>query len=155
MGSGTTIFLMERAGARTGLEVIVYFSPLTGKQVKKGMKAQVSPSIVKQEEYGFMEGTVAEVDIYPSTFSDIMKTLQNESLAQMLAADVAPIKVKVDLIVDSNTPSGYTWSSRNGPPITIDRGTISAVTVTAKEQPPITLVVPIFRKFLFGIGESS
>ena len=151
---GTTILLMERAAARTGLEAVVYFSPLTGKQIERGMKAQISPSIVKREEYGFMEGTVAEVDRYPSTFSDIMNTLQNENLARMLAADAAPIKIKVNLITDSDTPSGYAWSSRNGPPIEIDSGTISSVTVTVKEQPPITLVIPVLKKFLFGIGET-
>ena len=152
---GTNILLMEKIEGASGVEVIVYFSPLTGKQVKKGMKAQVSPSTIKQEEFGFMEGVVSNVDAYPSTFTDIMKTVQNEGLARMLAADAAPIKVKVDLIVDSNTPSGYTWSSRNGPPITIDSGTISTVTVTAKEQPPITLVIPVLKKFLFGIGKNS
>ena len=151
---GMTILLMERMTAGSGLEVVVYFSPLTGKQLKKGMKAQISPSSVKREEYGFLKGTVADVDRYPSTFTDIMNTLQNESLARMLAADAAPIKVKVHLIADAGTPSGYTWSSRSGPPIEIDSGTISSVTVTVKEQPPITLVIPVFKKFLFGIEET-
>ena len=153
--SGSTIFLIERSAGETELEVIVYFSPLTGKQIERGMKAQISPSIVKQEEYGFMEGIVAEVDKYPSTFTDVMKTLQNESLARILAADAAPIKVKVDLIADTDTPSGYKWSSRNGPPIEIDSGTIASISVTVKKQAPMTLVVPILKKFFFGIGESS
>jgi HlyD family secretion protein len=153
--SGSTIFLIERSAGETELEVIVYFSPLTGKQIERGMKAQISPSIVKQEEYGFMEGIVAEVDKYPSTFTDVMKTLQNESLARILAADAAPIKVKVSLIADADTPSGYKWSSRNGPPIEIDSGTIASISVTVKKQAPMTLVVPILKKFFFGIGESS
>ncbi len=45
------------------MEAIVYFSALTGKQVKRGMRAQSTPSIVKREEYGFLEGTVTEVDL--------------------------------------------------------------------------------------------
>lgn len=152
---GMTILLMERVTAGSGLEVVVYFSPLTGKQLKKGMKAQVSPSTVKQEKYGFLKGTVADIDRYPSTFTDIMNTLQNESLARMLVADIAPIKVKVHLIADAGTPSGYTWSSRNGPPIEIDSGTLSSVTVIVEEQPPIALVMPILRKVLLGVGDTS
>jgi HlyD family secretion protein len=153
--TGMTILLMERVTAESGLEVVAYFSPSTGKQLKKGMKAQVSPSTVKQEKYGFLKGTVADVDRYPSTFTDIMNTLQNESLARMLAADIAPIKVKVRLIADADTPSGYTWSSRKGPPLEIDSGTLSFVTVIVEEQPPIALVVPILRKILLGVGNTS
>lgn len=153
--AGSSVLLIEPVAAHSNLEVIVYFSPLVGKQIQKGMPAQIAPSIVKREEYGFLEGVVSEVDKYPSTLTTVMKTLQNDALAQMLTANAAPIRVIVTLIPDSNTPSGYKWSSRSGPPIDIQSGTICSAEIIVKEQAPITLVIPILRKFLLGIEDSG
>jgi HlyD family secretion protein len=152
VSAGTTVFVMEQRGGTSDFEVHVYFPPLTGKQVQKGMKAQIAPSIVKREEYGFLEGTISTVERYPSSFAAIIKTVQNESLAQMLAASGAPIKAVATLIPNKNTITGYQWSSRNGPPIKLDRGTICFVTVTVREQAPIALVIPLFKKYIFGEG---
>jgi HlyD family secretion protein len=150
---GTTLMLMEKIGKDTELEIVAYFSPLVGKQIQKGMQAQIAPSTVKREEYGSLQGVIAEVDKYPSTFATVMKTLQNETLAQMLVSNAAPIKVTADLIPDANTVSGYKWSSRGGPPIQIDSGTICFVTVTVQEQAPITLVIPLLKKYILGEGK--
>ncbi|GAK51810.1 membrane-fusion protein [Candidatus Moduliflexus flocculans] len=151
--AGTTLFLLEKSGENLEMEAVVYFPALTGKQVKRGMRVQITPSIVKREEYGFLEGTVAEVDQYPSTFMSVMKTIQNEALARLLTSDQTPIKVRASLISDPKTTSGYKWSSRLGPPLKLDRGTICFVTVTVREQAPITLVMPLFKKYI--LGESS
>jgi HlyD family secretion protein len=153
--AGTTIMLMEKLSEDSELEVVMYFSPLTGKQIQKGMSVQISPSIVKREEYGFMEGAVLEVDKYPSTLTTIVKTLQNQTLAQMLVANAAPIKVTAQLFPDTGTVSGYKWSSRHGPPIQIHSGTICFGEVTVREQAPATLVLPILKKTVLGIQSPS
>jgi HlyD family secretion protein len=153
VGIGTPIILLEEMGENVELEVMVYFSPLTGKQVRKGMNAQITPSIVKREEYGFLEGTITNVDKYPSTLATVMKTVQNESLARMLASDAAPIRVVASLIPDAKTTSGYKWSSRNGPPMQLDSGTICSVSVTVRDQAPITLVIPLLKRYILGEGK--
>ena len=112
---GNTIIILEAREKNLDLDAIIYFSPFTGKKVQKGMKAQILPTTVKVEEYGFIEGLVTEVDKYPSTVQSVLKTLQNQALVQVLAANAAPIRVKIQLIRDENTPSGYKWSSRQGP----------------------------------------
>lgn len=150
---GTAMFLMEKAGENPELEVIAYFSPFIGKQIEKNMKMQIAPSIVKREEYGSLEGIVSKVDKYPSTFATVMKTLQNETLARMLVLDAAPIEIRANLISDTNTVSGYKWSSGSGPPIGIDSGTICFIMVTVKEQAPITLVIPLLKKYILGEGK--
>ena len=150
VNSGMTLFLLEKSGENLEMEAIIYFPALTGKQVQRGMRAQITPSIVKREEYGFLEGTVTEVDQYPSTFMAVMKTIQNEALARLLTSDQTPIKVRASLIRDPKTVSGYKWSSRLGPPMTLDRGTLCFVNVTVREQAPITLVMPLLRKYMLG-----
>lgn len=151
--SGMPIALIERQSQSYDLEIIAYFSPLVGKQIQQGMEAQITPSIIKREEYGFMEGIVQQVDTFPSTFNAVLKDVQNETLARMLTQDAAPIKVVISLLPDPGTLSGYKWSSRQGPPIEIQSGTICTTEVTVKSQPPITLVIPLFKKYLFGSME--
>lgn len=151
VSSGRPIVLMEQRAGDSDFEVVTYFSPLTGKQIQVGMKTQISPTIVKREEYGFMEGIVKQVDKFPSTYQAVVKDLQNDSLAQMLTKNTAPIKVVMRLIPDPNALSGYKWSSRQGPPIEIQSGTICNTEVTVREQPPISLVIPLFKKYVLGI----
>jgi HlyD family secretion protein len=152
---GAAIALIEQQTQEIDFEVVAYFSPLIGKQIREGMPAQISPSFVKREEYGFMEGIVRQVDRYPSTFNAVLKDIQNDSLARMLTQDTAPIKVVMALRLDKTALSGYKWSSRQGPPIEIQSGTICATAVTVKTQPPITLVIPLLKKYLFGSLESQ
>jgi HlyD family secretion protein len=150
---GTTLVVMEKIGEGNDLEMVAYFSPMVGKQIQRGMNAQISPTTVKREEYGSMEGIISSVDKYPSTFTTVMKTLQNDTLAQMLVANSAPIKVTADFIPDPNTASGYKWTSRGGPPIQVDSGTMCFVTVTVQDQAPITLVIPLLKKYILGEGK--
>lgn len=155
ISQGSTILILEARQENIELEAIIYFSPFTGKKVQVGMKAQILPTTVKVEEYGFIEGVVSEVDKYPSTVQSVLKTLQNEALVQVLAANAAPIRVKIQLVRDERTPSGYKWSSRQGPPIEINSGTVCSADVKVQEQSPITLVIPILKKYLLGFGQSS
>ncbi|MBD3308270.1 NHLP bacteriocin system secretion protein, partial [candidate division KSB3 bacterium] len=155
INQGSTVLILEARQEDADLEAILYFSPFTGKKVQPGMSAQVLPTTVKVEEYGFIKGIVTEVDKYPSTIESVLKTLQNQQLVQVLAANAAPIRVKIQLVRDEETPSGYEWSSRQGPPIEINSGTLCSAEVTVKEQAPITLVIPVLKKYLLGFGQSA
>ena len=135
------------------LEAVVYFKPGEGKRVQPGMMVQLVPSTVKQEEGGCMIGMVTYVAEFPSTLQGMMRSLQNDKLVQSLSSDGPPLEVVVDLIPDPNTASGYKWSSPKGPPLKIEPGTLCAGTVVIEEKPPITLVIPLFKKYFFGIGE--
>ena len=51
-------------------------------------------------------------------------------------------------MTNNSTPSGYDWTSSEGPPVTISAGTLCTGTVTVKRQRPISLVIPTVRKKL-------
>lgn len=136
------------------LEAVLYFPPTQGKSIRLGMEAQISPSTVKQEKYGFIKGMVTYVSEFPSTAQGMMRYLQNEALVRGLSQGGAPIEVHADLIPDPRTISGYKWSSSSGPPMSIDTGTLTYATVTISKQRPINLVIPIFKKYILGIGQN-
>ena len=151
---GLKILTMELIGKDIrNLEGVIYVSPVDGKKVKPGMKVEISPSNVKQEKYGVMLGIVTRVSEFPSTPQGMMKILQNENLVKVLSGGGAPIEVKATLIPSSKTYSGYKWSSKDGPPIKLHSGTLCFSTIVVNEQPPITLVIPLLKKYLLGIGE--
>ena len=116
------------------------------------MTVQVSPSTVEQAEFGLMLALVTYVSDYPSTMQSMMKSLKNEALVQSLSAGGAPIMVRADLIPAPKNPSGYKWSSSEGPKIKLQTGTLCSANVTVSTQKPISLVIPTIKKEVLGIG---
>ncbi len=147
---GEKILTMQLLNDTRNLKGIIYVSSINAQKIKTGMKVEVSPTIVKQEEYGFMLGIVSNVSSFPSSPQGMMKILQNQNLVKTFARNGAPTEVQVIMIPSEKTYSGYKWSSKKGPPIKIYSGTFCFATIITKEQAPITLVIPFLKKFFLG-----
>jgi HlyD family secretion protein len=126
------------------LQAVIYV-PTEGKRIEPGMPARISPVTVRREEYGFIRGSVAFISPQPATPQGMQRTLGNEILVQQLASMGAPFLVRVDLHEDPSTPSGFLWSSSEGPPEDVESGTVVTVEVVVEEQRPISLVIPVLR----------
>jgi len=151
---GAPILNLEGVGGRVkDLEAVLYMPASEGKKVQLGMKVQIYPSTVKQEEYGFMVGMVTRVAEFPSTRLGMMRILQNENLVEELSAGGSLIEVFSDLIPDPRTESEYKWSSSRGPAEKIQSGTLCSASITVFEQSPASLVVPLLKKHFLGIGQ--
>ena len=147
---------VELIGKNTkSLEAIVFFPAIQGKKVKRGMKAQLSPTTARQEEYGFMLGLVTSVSEFPVSNAAMMNVLHNEALVSALSAGGAPIEVRADLIPDPRTPSGYKWSSGQGPNLMMGSGTMCMGNIVVEQQKPINMVIPLFKKYVLGEGISN
>lgn len=140
---GETIVVMEQDDHTVRLEAVVYVSAVLGGVIKPGMEAQVSPTIVHKEEYGYMLGRVVAVSDYPATPQSMIHTLGNENLVSLLAGQGVPLKVQIDLIPDESTKSGYKWSSPGGPPMSIPSGTLVNSVLVVKREKPIGKVIPL------------
>lgn len=136
--AGTPMLSLESINAE--LQAILYLSPADGKEVQPGMSVQVSPSNVPQQQYGVLMGKVSSVGAYPATYDGMLAVLGNEDLARMLSREGAPIEVRVELI-KADTPSGYKWSSPQGPASPVQSGTFCTASVTISNQAPISLVL--------------
>lgn len=128
------------------LEVMVCVPSLAAKNVARGMVAEVSPSTVKREEYGFIRGTVTYVADYPATSAALMRILQNEQLVKSLTADGPITEVRVRLEADPATVSGFRWSSSRGPAVAMSSGTLCTVQIVTRQQRPIDLVLPYTKR---------
>jgi HlyD family secretion protein len=145
VGEGSPVASVQSDVA--SLEVLFYLNSAQAKDVRPGMEAQVSPGTIKREEYGFMKGRVSYVAEYPATGTAVMRNLENESLAQSLTASGPVTEVHIQL-EPADTPSGFQWSSRQGPPLQISSGTMCTAMIVTREQPPASLVFPILKEKL-------
>ena len=150
IAAGTTVVSIEPVGrAARNLEAILYI-PSGGQNVKPGMEVQISPANIKREEYGFIRGRVNFVSPYPATAEGMLRTLGNMSLVEPLLSQGPVLEVRVGLVPTTRTTSGLKWSSKDGPPITIQSGTICSGSIIEKTHSPISYVIPWLRE-LTGI----
>jgi HlyD family secretion protein len=141
--AGSPILSIQPQG--NTLEVLVYLPSLQAKAVQPGMEAEISPSTVKREEFGFIRGKVIYAGEFPASSEALMRNFQNETLVRSIMAGGPVTELRVTLERDPMTLSGYKWSSSRGPAITISSGTLCTVQVITRRQPPVSLLFPFFK----------
>jgi HlyD family secretion protein len=148
INAGTLIAKIQVEDTNAKLQNVVYFADKDGKKIERGMNVQVTPSVVKREEYGGIIGKVTEVSPFPVTTQSIATVVGNDDLAKNLAdINAARIQVFVDLEKDVNSQSGYLWSSSGGPDLNLSSGTTTEVRVKVGEVAPISYLMPILRSW--------
>ncbi len=147
--AGSVVCTIAEENEQTdSLEAILYVPVEQGKRIIPGMEVNISPSTVKKEEEGFMLGNVVAVSEYPASSQRIALTLGNPDLVQQLSGNSASLEVRVKMIMDSATVSGYKWSTPEGPAIVIDDGTFCIGEVKVAQKRPISMVIPFIKKLL-------
>lgn len=151
--AGSQLMTVEVAeGHARFLQAVLYFPAAQGKKIRQGMKAHVSPSTLKKEQYGSIIGLVTFVSAFPSTPGAMKRVLQNERMVEELSKNGAPIEVRVALVPDARTFSRYKWTSSNGPPVSIETGTLCTGSAIVKREPPVQLIIPLMKKYVLGIS---
>lgn len=144
--SGAAVATLDMHGSTTqGLEAVIYVKSSDGKKIRPGMQVLIAPSTVRQEEYGFLVGTITYVSDLPATPRGMSSTLKNDKLVASLAGNDAPYQVHADLAPDPSTPSRYRWTSAKGPPLRIGSGTLCGGDILIRSRRPLEMVVPLLR----------
>ncbi len=135
------------------LQAVLFLPADQGKRVREGMQVRLSPTTVRQEQYGMLLGRVRAVTAYPITQTEMSEILGNPDLVKIIQGEggdfeAAPLMARVELQVDTSTPSGYAWTSQKGPDFKLTSGLLcQSQTVTGSER-PVELVVPWIRRLL-------
>jgi HlyD family secretion protein len=128
------------------LEALVYVPAAKAKEVRAGMDAEISPTTVKREEFGFIRGKVSGVSEYPATEEALMRIYENAPLVRSLGAGGPVTEVRVDMQSDPATPSGFRWSSPQGAPVKLSGGTMCLAEIVTRRQKPIDMVFPYVKE---------
>lgn len=152
IAAGSSVAGIAKTGSGVQeLEAIIYVPVSEGKKIREGMDAKIYPSTVTREEYGYMKGTVSEVPQYPVSAAAMQSTLGNEALAQALSQNGAPLEVRVTLVTDNTTVSGFAWSSQKGADLNVENGTLCSASVVVDAQRPVSLVIPLLKEKILPI----
>lgn len=125
---------------RGEMMVLLYVPVLEGKKIQPGMMVQIAPGSVDAANYGTLIGQVRSVSSYPLLADSMTNWTGNKDLTVWFLQQTggAAMEVKVDLVKDSETATGYLWSSVHGAPVTITPGTVCTGSVVVNRQAPIT-----------------
>lgn len=131
--------------------VICYVPVVAAKQLEKDMKVLVYPVSVDSQKYGHIEATVDSIGEYAVTTSNMWYVLGADNLvAEQFLSNGPVISVVCKIKTDSETKSGYYWSSENGKDIIISNGTFATVKIVTDESAPITKLFSDIKEKLEG-----
>ncbi len=143
IGRGKVVARVEPESAV--MEPVVYVPSSQGGRIRPDMVAEISPTTVKREEYGFMKGQVRAVSQFPVSLEEMSNRLGNADLAREIMGNGSKVELRAALIPSTETKSGYEWSSSSGPPFFIESGIRVKVSVLVERRRPISYVLPIIR----------
>jgi len=152
---GTALGSLNVSSKEGALVGVTYFAVKDGKKVKPGMMIQITPDTVKRQRFGGIVGTVTSVSEFPITQKGVAAVIGNPDLVSGLIqgagggegnAGGAIVEVRAQLEPDK-TPSGYKWSSSQGPQLKMTPGITTTARVRVEEQAPITFLLPVLREW--------
>jgi HlyD family secretion protein len=144
---GARLGTIEAQDSANQLTSVVFFPVSEGKKIRKGMTLQITPSTVKRERFGGIVGTVTNISAFPVTKEGAASVVGGAELLQSLKSQEPQLQVFAELQTDPTTPSGFRWSSSQGPQMPVTSGTTASIRATVEEQAPITFVFPILRSW--------
>ncbi len=141
---GSVITTLELPlGKGQHLQYIACFGAQHGESLDVNLKAEIQVSGVDSKEYGYLIGKIKYITPYPVTTQEIIGEVKNKEIAQFLLDDEKLVYLAtISLELDQTTPSGYKWSTKQGPPWPLDAGTTGQVLAIVDEKPPILYILP-------------
>lgn len=138
--AGATVVRIQPADE--DLHCFIYV-PISGRQpIKPGMQVQIDVTTVPSEQYGLLLGTVEKVGSHPATREGVDALLNNSDVTEIVVSGSPVVQIEVTLTPSSTTPTGYAWTSSQGPPEPLTAGTLVNATVITAVQHPIALLFP-------------
>jgi HlyD family secretion protein len=137
---GETVAVVEESGA--ALQAAVFVPAQQGPRVKVGMPVQVDLSpTVQREVYGVLLGSVSYIGQFAATPAEVLAVMGEAQAQDYLQGGV--FLVRVALTDDPATPSGFKWSSSEGPDQQISSGVTIVGDVIVDSKRPICRVLPV------------
>ena len=116
--------------------------------VQAKMPVQVTLASAPPEIFGTMLGTVERVSPVPSSRASLMDIYENTDVVDLITESGPPYAIEVSLTEDPSTPTGFKWSTSQGPPVPLAVGSLASVAITYETRRPIEFVLPFINQLL-------
>ncbi|MBW5486563.1 HlyD family efflux transporter periplasmic adaptor subunit [Streptomyces bambusae] len=141
--AGADVATVERVkSADDPLIAVLYVPGGSAGTVPVGARVDISVPSAPQQRFGVLRGRVTAVGRAPQTEVQIRSFLADPRLAAQFTRQGNPVAVVVRLERSSATPSGYRWSSADGPPYPLDTATPVTAAVHLPAQRPVDWLLP-------------
>jgi biotin carboxyl carrier protein len=142
VGAGTTVLTVERTdGPNDQMVALLFVSAPAAAEIVPGMKADLSVSSAPSAAFGLLQGRVAAVSQYPLDAASLNNLLGGDPALSGYTSSGAPWLVTVDLTPRAGSPSGFAWTSTEGPPEPLHSLTSVTATVSLGSQSPVSFVL--------------
>ena len=139
--AGEALVTIERQPADgPALSAMIVVPAQSAGAVQPGMAVDLSLNNVSTSTYGLLHGRVSTISAYPLTGLELGTLVYDPSTIARMMADHAVVLVTVDLVGDTSTPSGYSWSSPAGPPYRLSFQTGVSGAIHLGQRRPINYV---------------
>lgn len=122
-------------------EVYIYVPKEEVGALEVGMEAQITPSYVTREEYGYMEGVISYISDNIVTENSLMKHMGTMDYVESLLPSQNCVEVTIQLSVDTEGEGNYVWSNPKGNRLTIKSGDQCSVHILKQEYHPYELLM--------------
>jgi HlyD family secretion protein len=150
---GSNVATIERsAGAAQAsgpLVALIFVKGSDGKLLQQGMPAEITPTNVKRQEFGFIRASIATVSDFPASRESIAQVLQNPDMVRELAGDRAPTQVQA--LLTPRADGRFDWSGAARAAPAVRSGSVCSAEVVVRERRPIEFVLPFLKK-LAGVS---
>lgn len=138
--NGDVVATIVPQNAYSYKEVLVYVPAEEAGALRTGMKAQITPSYVTREEYGYMEGIIMGVSRTLVTENNIIKRMGTTDYVDDILADTDCVEVTIQLGIDEESQNSYKWSNSKGEELSINSGDRCQVYILKSEYRPYELL---------------
>ncbi|MCB0668080.1 MAG: HlyD family efflux transporter periplasmic adaptor subunit, partial [Saprospiraceae bacterium] len=145
--AGELLVELEKSDVSKDFVLDLYVPFNANALISKGMAVDVEPFIVDRNLYGWLIGTVMDVDEYVSSHNSLLSDLENQELSGLIERNGPVYKVTVELEKNKNTDSGFSWTNKKGPPFRINSGSLARSFIHVKDKAPIDYLIPIFKEY--------
>ncbi|CAN7416342.1 NHLP bacteriocin system secretion protein [Duganella sp. LjRoot269] len=126
------------------LSALIFVHAADGKLLQAGMSAEITPTNVKRQEFGFIRAQIGDVSAFPASREAINQRLNNPDVVKELAGDGVSTQIQSALL---RRPDGnYAWSGAARQPPDVRSGSMCSAEIVVREQHPIEFVWPLIKK---------
>jgi HlyD family secretion protein len=144
VNQGDVLAEIETKAEGVALEVRAYTPASAGRPMQVGQAVQITVAGIKREENGFLKGTVTYVSPAPVSASEAAQMIKDT------LGESALYEVRIAPTLDAATPSGYAWSTGEGPVQQLTGGIPVQVAIEIGDRAPISLLIPYLRGMFGG-----
>ncbi len=122
-------------------EVYIYVPKDEAGAFSVGMQAQITPSYVSREEYGYIQGMISDISDTLVTENSIIRHMGTMDYVKEFLPETSSVKITIQLGVSSDGSGQYDWSNEKGKDLEVKSGDQCRVRILKREYHPYELLL--------------